>query len=278
MNTRTQSWLAQKWMTSYRLNALRTRWRATVHPCRCTTPLLIFGCQRSGTTMLSHLIGLSPDVRTYGDGDPEYFERRGAPRLLDLDRVSAQLARERNRFTLLKPLCESQRAAELLEAFPRAKAIWIFRHYEPCVRSHVSYYSQFHDGVSYVREMLNWDAPCWKNENLPEETRSFLREQSPEALSPENAYALYWLARNSLFFTDELPQSRILLVNYEQAIADPNSAAEAIFHFAGVRYKPAYASLISPPSGSPRRELPIAPQVAETCQRLYDDLLKRATI
>src|SRR5215472_11939884 len=110
MNPRWLSYLQYKWMTSYRLINYRTQWRAWVRPSAETQPIFVLGCQRSGTTALAQMLALGSEVRRYEEGDPAYFIRQDAPRLLDLEMVATRLRAERNRFTLIKPLCESQRA------------------------------------------------------------------------------------------------------------------------------------------------------------------------
>lgn len=270
-------WFGRKWLTSYRLNALRTAAYGLTHPCRSTQLTLILGCQRSGTTMLAHAIGLSPQVKNYGEGDPKYFRWDGAPRLLPLDAVADQLLRERHPFTLLKPLCESQRVAEICERFPTARAVWIVRNYRDCVASHVRYYRHFHDGLAYVREMLQLNSPCWKNENLSEEVRELLDVASVRPLNLETAYALYWLARNSLFenLPSDLPVS---LVHYEDVLAAPVANLQKAFWRLAIPFKPKYAIAVDPPPVSARADkaAPIDDDIAESCQALLDRLRKSA--
>ncbi len=272
-----RAWAADKWLTSYRLNALRTAAYSFFHPVGQTQLRLVLGCQRSGTTMLAGALALSPLVKAYGEGDPRYFHWDGAPRLSPLDDVNSRLEQERSPFTLLKPLCESQRADAILAAFPNAKAVWIFRHYEPCVRSHVRYYQQYHDGLAYVREMLNTGEPNWKNANLPASVADVLAWYSRRELNLETAYALYWLARNSL--VDRLaPELGVKVVNFESILRDPINSLADTFDSLSIPFRPRYARLVKEPIFTPQRSptLDIDDQVVQHCDSLFEKLQRRA--
>jgi hypothetical protein len=268
-------WAGAKWTTSYRLNAIRTGIYGYANRIRPTRLALVMGCQRSGTTMLANAIGLSPHVKDYGEGDPKYFYWADAPRLRPLDEVAAQLNREHNCVTLLKPLCDSQRAEEILHRFPSARGFWIVRNFRDCVASHVQYYSQFHDGLAYVREMLQLDSPTWKNEGLSGEMRDVLASASTRELNLETAYALYWLARNSIF--DALPKNvAVTLIHYEDILRNPEKSLEPLFGQLSIPFRPQYALAVSPPARRPRQgRSPIDDDVAERCERLHDRLRRR---
>jgi hypothetical protein len=265
-------WASIKWLTSYRLNAIRTRVSEVTRRRGASQLAFILGCQRSGTTMMAQAIGLSPLIKDYGEGAPKYFQWDGAPRLRPLDEVALLLANERNPIVLLKPLCESQRADELLNRFPGSKAIWIYRDYRDCVESHVRYYRQFHDGLAYVREMLNLQASCWKNENLSETVKRFLKQASARPLSIESAYALYWFARNSL--VDQVQRDRVMLVRYEDVLANPDERLRSVFKFLSINYHTKYSRIVSTPSAKRRPSIQdrIDPDVNEHCRELLDHL------
>jgi hypothetical protein len=269
-------WAARKWVTSYKLNQLRTTAYGVVMGGRRPTRLvLVFGCQRSGTTMLANALGLSPRVRDYGEGDPRYFHWEGAPRLRPLSDVADRLAQERHPFTLLKPLCDSQRAAEIMETFPQSRGLWIFRNYRECVASHVRYYRQFHDGLAYVREMLATEVPCWKNEGLAPDVCALLASYAHRPLNLDTAYALYWLARNSLL--EQFPAAIPLKVVYYESILSHPATIQTAFEHLGIPYKRRYARIVTEPvfrRGTTTCE--IEDNVAERCEALLARLQRRA--
>ena len=232
--------------------------------------ILVIGCQRSGTTMLARLLGLSPAVRGYGEGDPKYFREDGTRQLRPLEHVASLLAKERNPFTLLKPLCDSQRTAELLDRFSRAKAVWIVRDYRDCVASHLTYYRPYHDGVSYVQDVLSSANPCWKNDRLSPEMQQFLGQFAGQPINEATAYALYWLARNS-HALGIANHDRVRLVRYERILKHPCRVAESLFDFVGVPFARSYTSIVGGPA-SGGLDLEIDAQVTDACDDLYGRL------
>ncbi|MCC6491843.1 MAG: sulfotransferase [Pirellulales bacterium] len=220
--------------------------------------------------MLAAALGLSSQVKNYGEGDPKYFCWEGAPRLLPLELVAKQLTQERHPFTLLKPLCESQRVEQICRRFPSTRGVWIVRHYQQCVASHVNYYRQFHDAAAYVQEMLQFDRSCWKNENLGEDVKAFLAEAANRTLSLETAYALYWLARNSLL--ERLPPDLpIRVVHYEDLLQAPVERLREAFVHLGIPFHARYALAVNTPTH--RRAAAgasaIDDDVARQCEILY---------
>ena len=79
--------------------------------------------------------------------------------------------------------------------------------------SHLRYYEPYHDGVEYVRERLSLDGEQPMNGDIPVETQTFLREIGSRPMNEATAYALYWLARNSLYL-GLAEDRRIRLIGY----------------------------------------------------------------
>src|SRR5262249_34723760 len=92
--------------------------------------LLVFGCQRSGTTMLQQSI-LDHSWRTVILEEPDRrLVIKSAPERLrwdDLELVGPRIAALPFELVVAKPLVESHRVAELLDACGRAQAIWMLR-------------------------------------------------------------------------------------------------------------------------------------------------------
>jgi hypothetical protein len=226
--------------------------------------------------MLANLIGLSPWVRLFGEGDPKYFKTDGTRQLRPHEELTALLTRERSHFTLLKPLCESQRVRQLLDNFPDSRAIWIFRQYRDCIASHLNYYRQYHDAVDYVTEMLHTERPCWKNENLSREIASYLRSFLQRRLNPSTAYALYWLARNSHYFS-AAGDPRLRLANYDRIIDAPRCEAEDIFDFCKVPFRKSFVGAIRQMPKT-TKHLDIDEDVVEKCEDMQRQLLDAVTL
>ena len=84
----------------------------------------IFGCQRSGTTMLLDVLGRSPSTETFGEGDPRVM--RGF-RLLPPNVLDPLLGGRTDRVLVLKPICDSQWGDALLRRYDDSRALWIYR-------------------------------------------------------------------------------------------------------------------------------------------------------
>jgi hypothetical protein len=97
--------------------------------------VFIFGCQRSGTTLMQQIFDKDFNTKVYGEFDAkvygEYSETgRSANgkhfRLKPLEEVKAVMDRDRARLIVAKPIVETQNALKLLAYFPGSKALFMY--------------------------------------------------------------------------------------------------------------------------------------------------------
>ena len=99
------------------------RWRTLDRP----KVLMIVGCQRSGTTLMSRLFDADRDCRVFGEFSALSSVGKDGIRLNPLPDVAAVLSRVPAPLVVMKPLVETQRVRTLLNYFPNAKALFMYR-------------------------------------------------------------------------------------------------------------------------------------------------------
>src|SRR5688572_30030983 len=97
-----------------------------------TRLVFVVGSQRSGTRLPLQVLDYAPDIMTYSEGAAPFFDR---VLLRPLDHVEDLVRRSVFPVVALKPICETHRINELLDRFPRSRAVWIFRNYQDTVNS-----------------------------------------------------------------------------------------------------------------------------------------------
>jgi len=277
----TLSALSWRVLSSYKVNRLRTWVHQRLHPCRDPRIVWVFGCQRSGTTMLRSFIGFDPRVNDQGEGDPPFFWQTPVedPRYIRLipDAEIERLVRaQTSEVVLIKPLHDSQRAAELLRRFQRSKGIWIFRHYHEVILSHINYYRGRYDPLPYLRDLLELNPGSWKAEALGEEMRAFIIQHRHLATTPTAGYALFWLARNSLLFQQEHPD--LITLDYDTLVVRAADALALLSQFVGLDLDARYAQF--PQRRERPKELPDAlpPVLKEACEMMLERLRARSAL
>jgi hypothetical protein len=204
--------------------------------------VLIFGCQRSGTTMLQQtfldrswrvLILEEHDRRLVGPGPgpeettwQEYSVVLGRIRRLPFEVVAA------------KPLVESASATALMDAADPAKAIWMIRHYAEVARSNVSRFGR-DNPYRDLQPIRSRDARDWRYRGATEETWETVTALSNRGLTPLDAAALFWWTRNQLYFDQRLwADDRIRILRYEQACNQPDEVIRSLSDHIGVALPP----------------------------------------
>lgn len=233
----------------------------------------IFACQRSGTSLILRVFFWDKDNIVYREGsslssrDPEHL------RLDPLPTVAARIRRDRAPLVILKPLVESQNAAAFMEVFPEARPIWLYRNYRDVVASNLRKFGE-RNGIDDIRPIAQNDNSNWRAEKVSDYTRSVINQHFAEDMSIEDAAALFWFARNQLFFEQNLDTNpRMLLIRYRDLASAPSETMRRI-----------YAHLQRPyPGDDILREIhgesvgkggtiQLSPQIAELCEDLFDRL------
>lgn|GEM_PF-1156738 len=198
--------------------------------------VLIMGCQRSGTTLMLELFNNDRRSVTFPEHSTLSSHAENGLRLKPLPDVKRRLERIRAPLLVLKPLVESQHAPNWLDGLENSHAIWMYRRAESVAASDLSYFG-VQNGERNLRLLLSNDPPNWRGEVVPEETRSVVSRHYRPGMNPNDAAALFWWARTSLFFDlrlDERPDVR--LCSYERLVAEPEPTMRLLYGFLGVAY------------------------------------------
>ena len=129
--------------------------------------LFIIGCQRSGTTMMLRILGRDRKSSIYGE-----FSRLsiGPNRTLlkPFDQVKTIIDRDPAPFVVFKPLVETQRLSELFHYFPRARAVWMYRHYQDVISSNLKNFGK-DNGIDDLRPIAQGDPANWRSSHASDE-------------------------------------------------------------------------------------------------------------
>ena len=236
--------------------------------------VLIFGCQRSGTTMLQQtFLDRSWRVLILEEHDRRLVEPGPGPEETTWQEYSIVLGRIRRlpfEVVAAKPLVESASATALMDAADPVKAIWMIRHYEEVARSNVS---RFGPDNPYrdLQPIRSRDTLDWRYRGVTEETQETVADLSNRRLTPLDTAALFWWTRNQLYFDQRLREDdRIRILRYGRACNQPEEVIRSLSDHIGVPL----------PLGSiaPRvRARPFAPETGELdpdverlCRKLWD--------
>jgi hypothetical protein len=257
----------------FRLRRLGTRLYQFLRygPDTPKTVLLIVGCQRSGTSMLHHFFRLDRDAVTYDEYSPLSRRDPAGLRLDPPEAVVGHVGRDRAPLVVMKPLVESQNLVDLLGWFPDARALWMYRDYREVAGSNVRHFGpkQGHEDLAPI---VADDRSDWRAEHLAPADRTALLELYRPDLGAHDAAALFWYARNSLFFGRNLAgRPDTALCRYDELVARPAAMVAAVYGFAGRTYPGdrIVADVIS--GGGRSAPVTLSAPIAALC----DDLLAR---
>ena len=194
--------------------------------------MFVMGCQRSGTTLMMHILEKDYATSIYHEqsvlSSGDKVERL---RLNSLAFVKKVLTRDRAQFIVLKPLVESQRTTELLDFFPNSKALWMYRSYHDVVNSNLKRFGM-RNGIDDIRPIAQDDSNNWRSAGASAQVRAFVQEHFAEDMNPYDAGALFWYARNNLYFEQNLTQNpHVMLCNYRDLALKPLHFMQELYHF-----------------------------------------------
>jgi hypothetical protein len=194
--------------------------------------------------------------------DPERIKWRPLPD------VAAQIRRLPFELVVAKPLVESHRVLQILDVLPTARAIWLLRSYRDVALSNVRKFG-LANGFDDIRRVMEGSGTDWRRAGASDYTIGTLADFRRLDLTSLDAAALFWWARNRLFFEQNLQcDRRVLLLRYEALLRDPNTC------LARVRDHVGFAHTLGTPGNHirPNRHLPAAPlsaSVEALCAELW---------
>jgi Sulfotransferase family len=234
-----------------------------------TRLVFVVGSQRSGTRLPLQVMDVAPEIATYSEGTEPFF--RGVL-LAPLDRIEALVRRSPSPVVALKPICETHRIVELLDRFPDARGVWIFRNYRDAVNSASI---KWKSGREALRRLVAGDPSAgWRAGGMTREKQELAARLYRPDMSLHEANAIMWYLRNRLYFDLGASERQdVLLVRYEDLVAEPAREFARMFDHIGVPLPPTCVAAVKPSNARSQVFPEISPKVRRLCDELHDSLL-----
>ncbi|MDT8304299.1 MAG: sulfotransferase [Anaerolineae bacterium] len=229
----------------------------------------LVGCGRSGTNMITRQLAKSPDVVLFNEDHLDAFAKY---RLREIKVIQRLVEQSTAQVVLFKPILDTHLSLHLLEHFPDARLLFAFRHYGDVVNSSIRRFGP----LKWTKSVAHWvrdDFARFAAAPLPDVTKERIKSRWRPDLGPESSIALYWLFYNSLFFDLGLNESsRVMSVQYEQTVMEPERRFKALAAFVEIPFTPTMAQGVYASSIGKAARPGIDPQIAATCEALWQRL------
>jgi hypothetical protein len=241
------------------------RWRTLDRP----KVLLIVGCQRSGTTLIARLFDEDRDCRVFHEYSVLSSVGNDRIRLNPLPDVAAVLSRVPAPLVVARRLVETQRVRTLLNYFPDSKALFVYRRYADVASSDLRTFGS-QNAIENIRPIATGNAHNWRSAGASQAVRDQISRFFSDSMNPNDAAALFWFARNQLYFDLELAKhSAVMLCRYEHLVAEPAPVMRRIYDFAGVPCPDlSHAQQVQATSVTRGKTLELMPEVRALCEQL----------
>ena len=227
--------------------------------------IIVAGVQRSGTNMLMGILERSMQTTVFHERDSRtYHEFQMKPIAV----IKQHINNSTSPVVVIKSLCELQDIPKFLDVFSPAKCLWVNRRYENVVNSHIERWTKM---KSFIEQIIaNKDKQQdWRGKGMSEETFNLINNLYSKNMNNATACALFWYFRTILFFEKGLDKdSRVLMLNYEDMLSDPDQVIPNALKSSGVTYKPAMTSIIFKNTPTRPPELNIDKPVRDICDKL----------
>lgn len=230
------------------------------------TPVFVVGCQRSGTTMLLQTIERCPYTWVYYESTNAAFLEG---RLRSVETIRRVIENSYSRALVFKPLEETHLADQMLAIHPKARIIWVYRRYPDVANSATRRWGDHQkDAIRWIK-MGEWDRLTWRGERLPAGLVELVSDLYSDDMSAEDAAALFWYLRNQFYFDlglDENP--RVMLVQYEDLVRDPQGAFGRVFSLLNCPLEPEHLESVFRSSIGKESFPAIEPRIKSLCEAM----------
>ncbi|MFT6443652.1 MAG: hypothetical protein ACJASM_003214 [Salibacteraceae bacterium] len=227
----------------------------------------IFGCQRSGSTLLERMF--RHDLRSVVFGEFSLLTISPDKTVLSpLEEVKEKISKQKAKYAVIRPLFESNRAQEILENIPSSSAVWLFRDYKYVVNSMLNKWGFRFFEVSRKNESDKHG--FWRLEK----TITEIEKTNNASRSIADYYAMYWYERNCIFFSGNLEFQKILCLNYVQLVNNPSYCVDTIMKYSGNSIWSDFSTDANTKSIERQLSTHISTDIAFLCDNLYEKLNK----
>jgi hypothetical protein len=208
------------------------------------------------------------DRRLVGD-DPEEISWE------DIPTVFRRIRRLPFEVVAAKPLAESSRVKEFMDAADRVSAIWMLRHYRDVAKSNLKRFGTENPHQD-LQPFRSGDVLNWRSKGAADETRQTMAELLRLDLTPLDAAALFWWVRNQLYFDQHLwDDERIRILRYERACMCPDEVIRSLSDHIGLSLPPLrIVHRVSPRKGAADLE-DLNPEVEGLCEKMWSSFAGR---
>jgi len=153
--------------------------------------------------------------------------------------------------------------------FPNAKALFMYRRYADVASSDLRRFGT-QNAIDNIRPIANGDAHNWRSAGATPAVREHIGRFFSENMNPNDAAALFWFARNHLYYDLELAaHGDVMLCRYEHLATEPPAVMRRIYDFAGVACPDlSHTRQVHSSSVSQGKSLELLPEVRALCEQL----------
>jgi hypothetical protein len=229
--------------------------------------VFLTGVQRSGTNMVMDILERSPDTKVFHETDRRAFVEFE----LREDPILRRLARSAARCVIFKALCDAHRLTGLMEQFQSSSAIWVYRHFDDVVASHLVSWPKGRNQIDKLVE--DRSAAVWRGRAMTDATWELVKRHYHPDMNLASAQAVFWYYRNQLFFDQKIDgNGRVYLMKYEDIASRPRAEVEQLAHFLGIRTTAAMAAYVSPGAARRKPPQPVDPPIRMLCEEMMNRL------
>lgn len=199
------------------------------------TIVWIVGCQRSGTSLMNRVFTRDFRIWVYRERSSLSDEAsENKLRLRPYPEVKKEIEKVKFPYIIAKPLVETQNILEILDYFPNSKALWMYRDYKDFARSNVARFDK-PVGMYGMEPITQRDLTNWRSQGVSDYVYEVVSKYYFEGMSVYDASALFWFARNQLFFELNLDaEPRVFMCRYKDLVEHPQVMLKEIYGFIGI--------------------------------------------
>lgn len=234
-----------------------------------STPVFVFGPNRSGTTMLMYLLHMHRMTEVYDEAESSRVFRK--TRIRSFEAVQEAVDRSRAPFVCFKPICDSHLIREFIDRFPAGKHVWIHRNYKDVANSAIRQFAHSDRALRIV--CSGGTGGGWFQEGISTEMLRVLREVYRPDLSAFECSCLVWWARNRVVIEEGLAEEpNVYLLAYEDMVTHVEEETRGMLDFIGLSYEKQVAAHVHSRSIRRHDYPPLDPTIESVCEELSKTL------